>query len=496
MTPLLPNPRRRLRLALVTLAASVAGCTGIPHVNGVAGTSPGPNVMWTPPPGLKLATDTAASQASIPSDLGERIRSLTLSDIVDLGLRRNPVTRIAWANARAAAFSYGSARGAWWPTIDGDVSASRLQTVASQGRAAVRQSLLAPSISLSYLLLDLGGRTGSVEEARQSMIAASFTHNQVIQDVVLQIQLAYFQYIGNRALLIARRTSLLEAKENLNAAEERQRVGVATIADVLQARTAASQAQLAMETVEGDVQTTRGALAFALGLPANIPYEVDSSAFNVPVAILADSVDALIDAATRDRPDLAAARAQVAAARGRVSQLRAARLPSLELSATGGRTYATTIPSGANSYSVSMGLHIPIFAGFSRVYDQEAAQAQVEATAARAEGLRSQVVFQVFSSYYALETATRSVRTAQDLVASARESAEATLARYRAGVGSVLDLLSAQTALAEARAQSVQARLNWNVFLAQLAHDAGILDARGGNTLHLTPDSSSTTPDR
>ena len=49
------------------------------------------------------------------------------------------------------------------------------------------------------------------------------------------------------------------------AREERRRVGVATIADVLQARTAASQAQLDLQTTEGTVQTARGALALALG---------------------------------------------------------------------------------------------------------------------------------------------------------------------------------------------------------------------------------------
>jgi outer membrane protein len=63
------------------------------------------------------------------------------------------------------------------------------------------------------------------------------------------------------------------------------------------------------------------------------------------------------------------------------------------------------------------------------------------------------------------------------------------LARYRAGVGSVLDLLSAQSALADARAQRVLAHLQWNTSLAQLAHDAGILDPQGGSTLRLAPDS-------
>jgi outer membrane protein TolC len=79
------------------------------------------------------------------------------------------------------------------------------------------------------------------------------------------------------------------------------------------------------------------------------------------------------------------------------------------------------------------------------------------------------------------------VLTAEDLLASAQQSSEVALGRYKAGVGTVLDLLAAQSALADARAQRVQARLAWSVSLAQLTHDAGLLDVRGGSPIHLVP---------
>jgi outer membrane protein TolC len=358
----------------------------------------------------------------------------------------------------------------------------------------VEQSVFTPSVSLSYLLFDFGGRSGRVEGARQRLLSAGFTQNATIQDVVLQIQVAYFQYLASRALLEAQRTTLAEADTNLTAAEERRRVGLATIADVLQSRTAVSQARLDVETTEGTLQTTRGALALALGLPANLPYDVDSSAAAVPVAALSDSVEAIIDTAVRGRSDLAAARAEAEAAEAAVGETRAALLPSLTFDATGGRTYATSIPNGANSYSLSLGLSIPIFSGFSRQYDLRASRFAAEAAGARAASLRQQVVYQVFSAYYALQTAARRVRTAGDLIASAEQSSAVALGRYRAGVGTVLDLLSAQSALASARAQRVNARLAWSVSLAQLAHDAGVLDPRGGHTLRLSTDTTTGTP--
>jgi outer membrane protein TolC len=430
----------------------------------------------------------------VPPDLANRISRLTLEEVVDLGLRNNAITRESWANARAAADAYGVERGAYFPTIDGDVTATRLKTVASQGRSAVTQSVLSPSLSLTYLLFDFGGRSGSVGAARNALLAANYTHNATLQGVVLEIQTAYFEYGANRALLSAQQTTVKEARANLAAAEERNRVGVATIADVLQARTAASQAELAAQTTEGNLQTSRGALALALGVPANLPYDIDTATGQPPVSVLTDSVDALIAKAIESRPDLAASRAEFEASRSEISVARASRLPALVLNGTGGRTYTTTLPNGGNNYTVSLGLRIPIFAGFSRLYNQRRAAALADAAAARTDLLGQQVVFQVFSSYYALQTAARRVRTAGDLIASAEQSNEVALGRYKAGVGSVLDLLAAQTALSDARAQQVLARLQWNTSLAQLAHDTGILDLKGGSSLRLAPDTSSQKP--
>jgi outer membrane protein len=474
------------------LLLACGACVGAPSVNGVAGVPPSPGAAWTPPPTApEPVRGETPARTAVPADLAHRISRLTLAEVVDLGLRNNAVTRISWANARAAAAAYGSEKGAYFPTIDGDVTGTRLKTVASQGRSAVTQSVLSPSLSLSYLLFDFGGRSGNVGAARNALLAANYSHNSTLQGVVLQIQTAYFQYIANRALLEAQRTTVKEAQANLAAAEERRRVGVATIADVLQARTAASQAELAAQATEGEVQTSRGALALSLGIPANLPYDIDTAAAHAPVSELTDSVDTLIAGALRDRPDLEASRAEFEASRAQISVARANRLPSLELSGSAGRTYTTTLPNGGNNYTISLGLRIPLFAGFSRVYDQQQAAAEADAAAARTDLLSQQVTYQVFSSYYALQTAARRARTARDLIASAEQSNEVALGRYKAGVGSVLDLLSAQTALADARAQQVLAQLQWNTSLAQLAHDAGVLDPRGGSSLRLTSDSSS-----
>ena len=258
---------------------------------------------------------------SVPADLEQRIHRLTLAEVVDLGLRNNPTTRLSWANARAAAAAYGSARGAYLPTIDGDVTATRLKTVASQGRSAVTQSVLSPSLSLTYLLFDFGGRSGTIGAARNALVAAELYSQRDPAERGAADPVGLLPIHRQPGPAPGSADHRAGSRTNLAAAEERNRVGVATIADVLQARTAASQAELAAQATEGDLQTSRGALALSLGLPANLPYDIDSTAAQAPVAVLADSVDALIARAVQARPDLAAARAEYEASETR-SRLR------------------------------------------------------------------------------------------------------------------------------------------------------------------------------
>ena len=128
-------------------------------------------------------------------------------------------------------------------------------------------------------------------------------------------------------------------------------------------------------------------------------------------------------------------------------------------------TIARTRPAGAARTASRVGLSIPIFNGFIWEYNQQQAEHNAEAALARAQGLTQQVIFQVFQSYYSLQTQAARVGTADELLASATESAEAARGRYQAGVGSLLELLSAENSLAAARAQRIQARLGWQAAL-------------------------------
>jgi outer membrane protein len=82
----------------------------------------------------------------------------------------------------------------------------------------------------------------------------------------------------------------------------------------------------------------------------------------------------------------------------------------------------------------------------------------------------------VWQAYHNLSTGAQAVRSSNDLVASATASERLALGRYKAGAGSIIDLVTAQSALASARQQNIQALYNLSIFKAVLAQALGRID--------------------
>jgi len=197
---------------------------------------------------------------------------------------------------------------------------------------------------------------------------------------------------------------------------------------------------------------------------------------DVPMQTVTTAVDQLIAQAEASRPDFAAARALVQRSVARISEVRAEGLPTFGLTANASRTTFHGVASTtASPYSVGVAMRFPLFTGFRTQYDLREARLQADVAREDARSLRQQIDLQVWSSYYALSTASQRVRTARDFLSTAQQSSDVAAGRYRSGVGSILDVLTAQAALETARAQEVQARADWFVAVAQLAHDTGTL---------------------
>ncbi|MBL8395428.1 MAG: TolC family protein [Candidatus Accumulibacter sp.] len=450
----------RHRLALATLLASLAS-----ELPAFDRSDPFATSAITPArPALTVERGPLPCQV-LPADA-----AYGMVEVVDLALCQNPTTREVWAAARVRAAEVGLAQADFLPTVNGSVSASRLRI---DSRSANQRNA---SLTLSWLLFDFGARSANLEVARELMNAAASTLDATVQSVFLNALQAYYNAQAARAAVSAALESEKASRESLTAAEVRYRIGNGTLADRLQAQTAWSQATLFRIRAEGVRQNSLGRLANVMGLDANRPLRLDEPPAARPEEHFADDLAALIAEARLRRPELKAAEAEFKAAEAGIDYARASGLPTLSL--TTGPQWEDLGGASAHGNSVGLTLNLPLFSGFTTTYNVRAAQARSEVAAARRDNVRQQVALEVWEAWQNLNTATQTLHTSADLLASAEHSERVALGRYKAGVGTILDLLNAQSALANARLQRVQSALDWQVSRATLARALGALDGQ------------------
>lgn len=464
----------KLILAIITLG--LGGCVGFKEGQ----TPASPAESWKQPIPQTAAADLEKKDAILEIDPQEYARNWTLAELIDLALSNNSHTQATWLQTRAREAALGSIRGSYYPQVSIGGQATHLRSWATFSRdngggIVFTEERGGPYAAVDWILYDFGRRSGAVEELRQDLFAANYAHNAAIQEVIFDVQRAYFGYVAYKSLADSQRQAVKEAETNLAAAQARQEAGVATIADVLQAQTALARAKLDLETTLGRIKVVRGVVATAVGIPPTTAFDVDASLdTSLPVEQVSADIDTLMKKAQQNSPQLAQARTRVVRAEGTLERRRSEGLPTLAMRAQGERVFISG--DSENTYNTTLNLSFPLFTGLSQSYNVLQAETEKRLAEVQLKDSWQQKSLAVWSSYNDHKTAREQIKASTALVKSAEQSYQVALGRYQEGVGNILDLLSAQTILENARSAILQSKADWLISLAQLKRDIGILD--------------------
>ncbi len=461
--------------------------------------SPAPNQRWIPEDSLPQVPPPA-SQSSIPADLN---RPLSLAELTEIALNLNVRTRQSWLSARVEAAQLGVDHSGDFPQITGlisdriirpvsatsgfpntttiDLAGNSASIAAKPPNNGVPYSVYTtygPTLSLSYILFDFGKRAADKEATGYRLLAANLSQNRTLQDVAFQVEQAYYRVLGFEQLVRATRESLKNFQTSLDATQRRHESGLATVADVYRSETQVGQAQLVVSRNEGELSKARGLLATTVGLPVNYQLQLQPVTALVPVTEITQSMDELLKEAKANRPDLVAAEARVRASQATARAEFRAGLPSVQFVSQYARQNYTNALTSQDAYFFGLNLNIPVFSGFGDTYRTRRRQEEAKI----AETARDQVYYQteqdVWQAYFDLQTAASGISSSENLVKSAAQSADAALARYQGGVGSLLDLITAQLDDTNAKVQRIQSYLDWYQALARLNFALGANDTK------------------
>jgi outer membrane protein len=465
--------RARSRPLLATIAMLASGSVNLAAADSKSDLFQ-PDVLRT---GAALEHRTAGLVDPHGRDCPVPVGTVSLAQAVDLALCNNPTTRSAWAAARQQAAAFGSAESSWLPNVS--ATGAEIRTYGEHVEATGNidgspQNTRDAALNLSWTLYDFGGRSGRIKSARGLLNASADTLSSVSQQTVLSVVQNYYGAAAADASLLADRTTEDAAARSLDIARSLRDGGVATLADVLQAQTAYQMAVLTRVQAELTAKNAYGGLAVVIGSPADQPLKVEAATVPAEVPALTARMADLMAQAARQRPDLAAALAQRDAAEAGVTVARAVGRPSISLQAGRSLTY-TPYVANQNYNQIGLYVTVPIFSGFSVAYGVRQAQAVLEASEANVKQASLQVSLGVWNAYYGLESANQQLGATASLITTAVDNQQVALGRYQSGVGTIIDVLTAQSAAASARLLRISAEFGWQLARAELALALGRL---------------------
>ncbi len=406
----------------------------------------------------------------------------SLGDLIDLAETHNPETRFAWERARAQAATLGLARSELYPTLAATALSQLTRGDVFFGGSFYRHTIeeLEGRLALSYTVFDFGARAGRINAAKAQLLAANSSFNDAHRQVIYQVEQAYYQLLNSVGQLAAAQASLTNAQTVQQAAEERLQNGLATLPDVLEARSAAAQAEYELQAIIGAQEIAQGNLRKSLGTTPTAPIRVQPlEQFTIPDT-LADTVDQALNRAFEQRPDLMQQFAEVRSANARVKEARAAYYPNVSLNGSGGGQgfYASQdsgpwVHRGDFAGGIGLSMTWPLFDGGARKSKLARAKADVLASEASVNAARDAIAEEVWRAYSNLRTAFRQRQSALALLSAAEQSYAAALESFNHGVRNLLDVTAAQRTLAQARSTDVLARTQVLASLAELAFRTG-----------------------
>ncbi len=441
-----------------------------------------PGRPWSPPPNGGLSRGAAATLKGGNEFVFQGGRSYTLAELIDLGEQRNPETRAAWEAAKQQAAQLGVAKSDLYPTLGAAVIGQTLKTGVLLYNTFVLQEegIGQGEFNLSYTLLDFGARQDRIARERAGLLGSNFSFNDAHRRVIFEVMRAYYQLLNANGQRTAAEANLKNAQAVQQASDARLQTGLATLPDVLEARAAAAQAEYDLQSAIGLQETSTGDLATALAASPASTFRVQEIDSLVIPTQLTDSAEALIHRAYEQRPDLQTRAASVEGAEADIREARSAYYPHLAFQGDWGflRGYGDQLPypgtyAGSSVYDAQLSLSWTIFDGGRRrnqLAESHAAEQRAEAEVATA---KDQIADEVWRSYSNAKTALRQREAASQLLAASDSSYNAAIQSYTLGVRNILDVLSAQRALAQARSADISARTAVLTSYADLAFRTG-----------------------
>ena len=417
-----------------------------------------------------FAYDDCATLRHIPQ------HEMSLTEVLNIGLCRNPHTAAAYASLQSARFTKNSSYSSFLPSVSGGLKGGRSHTEHDDWNYTA-------SLSVSYLIFDFGKRESDFAQSLAIYRAAGFDYDETVQNYIYSLIGGYYALLNTDADVKSALAALTVAQTAKDTADKKFKAGAVARADVYKADTTLAQSQLTLERAKNNREITKGTLLNLLSFPADENITIKDMPASFGSDTESQNIDELIETARKKRPDLLKAKSQTNAAWHKRNSAFLKHLPSFSINGdisttdntVGGMFNDMTLKTkGSIGFSVSM----PIFTGFYNFYTAKVANADYENMKYSEHSIYNDVMMDVFTAYQNYKTARTVLKQSETLLKSATETERVVSGMYRVGRATMLDWQTAQSELVDARKQNNSAK--YDLFVKRAAVALAIGDIKNG----------------
>jgi outer membrane protein len=388
-------------------------------------------------------------------------QSLGLADAVELVLCQSPALRQSLAGVIEQRGALTVSETAFWPRVTANAELASDRIPVTNSAAAPTGLSLTGSIGLSWTLFDFGQRDAALNAARATLSAALSSQDGALLQSLSDVLRLYVDAASAWARLEATRETERIATQTRDIAAGRHAALVGSLLEKLQAQTAFSQAALERVRAQGAWDIARGALASAMGRPVTQPMALAPSRGLRGITSTDLNFASLRNDALAQHPKLNALRAEQTSLQARLDALKAQARGIVELSSNVGVTKNFTGGGGTDkALGASLSASIPLFNRTQQQGRELQIVAQISAKEAALLASEREIELELWRASQVAAGESENLRAARELQDNADTTYNIALGRYRSGFGAMLEMLSAQSALALANTSSAQAEIS------------------------------------
>lgn len=412
----------------------------------------------------QLADKAAKDVATFPS-------ALALNEVktVDLALKNNRTAKQSMWAYEAAKSTVSATAASKNPSVGYSYSATRARG-ATDASSVTERGTNGFSLSVPVYTPSVDA---AIDGARYDREGAGASYEEALQTAKLTAISDYYTLIMYRNFVDVAQQSVRDYDGHVTNVQVQYNVGLVASSDVLAARTNLADAQTTLITRQNSADVAETDLNIVIGYPVSTSIETaDKEMRYLPYNVTLEQAKAY---ALLHRATLVKSAMDVKSAEESVKQAKAGYLPTVSL--TAGKNYASDDNyrgTSNNGWSVGANASLDIWDGGSTRNTIKVREAQLESAKEANLAAVDGVLYDVQSAYLNLRAAEQTISSAKVAVEEGQESFRIASLRYRAGVGSNLDVLDAETSLTTARNNYVQALYNYNIYVATLEQAVGV----------------------